>query len=339
MTLNITLVTPLYVIQVSDRRMVSIPGGKPFDDEANKGIILKTDDGLFSIVFAGLGLYGKQRIDIWLAEQMINEGVPELPIIQGLEIVARVANDLFARIPNAIDKRHTFTVAGWQNTDQGLTPCVWRITNCITRDDISLTAAADSFEVQRLPMSRSDAHMFVTGLCGAITRPDKRRIYSTLRAHLHPDRVEQALVDVVKRASSDPNWGWGINASVMAITMTVNGESRATHYPPSDRCSRYLPLVVWYEAGRNYAAGNGWIQCVDERQHHFGPIVVTVPATNPAISRETRAEFSFQFSDAKYKKEPIGNVTFWKAFAVASPGPETNVKPPPPTLTDPHAPT
>ena len=42
MALNITLAMPWYIILASDRRMISVPDGKPQDDEANKGIVLET---------------------------------------------------------------------------------------------------------------------------------------------------------------------------------------------------------------------------------------------------------------------------------------------------------
>ena len=63
MTLNITLVMPSYIIQVSDRRMISVPSGKVYDDEANKGVVVKADDGIFSVIFSGIGnSVGKESI-------------------------------------------------------------------------------------------------------------------------------------------------------------------------------------------------------------------------------------------------------------------------------------
>ena len=51
MTINITAITPYFVIQASDRRMTAIPNGS-YDDDANKGLLLQSDDGVFAVTFA-----------------------------------------------------------------------------------------------------------------------------------------------------------------------------------------------------------------------------------------------------------------------------------------------
>jgi hypothetical protein len=61
MTLNLTLATPRYIIQTSDRRTTSVPDGRIINDEANKGLVVKADDGIFSITFAGIGAYWWHR--------------------------------------------------------------------------------------------------------------------------------------------------------------------------------------------------------------------------------------------------------------------------------------
>jgi hypothetical protein len=52
-TLIITVMSPYRIMQVSDRRL-TLPGGKLYDDEANKAITVNCDDGYFSVAYTGL---------------------------------------------------------------------------------------------------------------------------------------------------------------------------------------------------------------------------------------------------------------------------------------------
>lgn len=142
MTLNITTVAPDCIVQASDRRMVAMPSGKPESDSANKGLILEAEDGVFAITYAGIGRYAAKRTDIWLAERMADEGVPELPICKGISMIADLATDWFRKFPKSADRRHTFVVAGWEQGSQP-TPRLWSIGNCLADDGGTLAAHAN----------------------------------------------------------------------------------------------------------------------------------------------------------------------------------------------------
>ena len=316
MTLNITMVMPNYIIQVSDRRMVSVPSGKVYNDEANKGIVVKADDGIFSVIFAGIGTVGKQRVDLWLADQMLHEGIPELPVSHAGDIIASHATDWFNTFPVNIDqrtKRHTFTLAGWENSITGVMPVVWRVTNSVTHNDVSLELANDSFDAWKIPMHPSSAGVFVSGLCGAITRQSRQNIQAALRAHATPIRIEQVLVGIVQAAASNPQWAWGVNDNILSIIMDKSGEVQATHYA-GQYYSRYVPPILWYEAGRDYIAGDAWITSSQNKIFQFGPMVFTAPPSNPTTQQEVEIDFHFKFIEAIHKQETPGDVSLIKAF-------------------------
>jgi len=313
MTLNITFVMPSYIVQLSDRRMVSAPSGKIYDDESNKGVVVKADDGIFSVIFSGIGKYSNQRVDLWLADQMLKEGIPELPVRDASSIIARYSTDWFNTFPSNIDKRHTFTLAGWENSIHGPMPTVWRVTNSITRDNVILEKARDSFDAWKISMRQSYAGFFASGLGGAITRHSKESIQAALRAHATPDRIEQVLVDIIKAAASDPKWAWGINNNILSILLANSGKVQATYYT-THHYSRYIPPILWYEAGRDYIAGDAWITSSQNKVFQFGPMVFTAPPSNPSAQNETKLDFHFKFTNAKYKKEPLGDVNFIKIY-------------------------
>lgn len=313
MTLNITLVMPSYIIQVSDRRMISVPGGKVYDDNANKGVVVKADDGIFSVLFAGIGKIGTQRVDLWLAERMLDEGIPELAVRDAGGIIARLSTDWFNTFPENIDRRHTFTLAGWEKSITGSVPVVWRVTNCVTHDDVSLEKANDSFDAWKIPLRPSYVGVFVSGLGGAITRQSKQNIQAALRARATPIRMEQVLVDIIRTAAADPKWAWGINNNILSIILVNSGEVQATHYA-GQICTRYVPPILWYEAGRDYIAGDAQITSKQNKIFQFGPMTFAASPSNPSTQEEAEIDFHFRFKDAIYKKESLGNVSLVKVF-------------------------
>ena len=300
MTINITLTMPSYIIQVSDRRMVSMPSGKIYDDEANKGVVVKSDDGIFSVIFSGIGKYGKQRVDLWLADQMLKEGIPELRVRDASSIIAKYATDWFKTFPHSLNKLHTFTLAGWESCQSGLTPVVWRITNCITEDGKSLNNASEAFNAWEIPIRSSSAGLFVSGLTGIISRQAKASIFAALRAHANPTRMEEVLVDIIRQGASDPKWSWGINNNVLSILLANTGEIQATHHT-NHSFSRYIPPILWYEAGRDYIAGDSWITSSQNKVFQFGPMLFASPPSNPCTEEEAQVDFHFKYFDAKYK--------------------------------------
>lgn len=199
MTLTATFFTPAYVIQVSDRRMISLPSGQLVDDDANKGVVLQADDGVFAITFAGVGAYAGKRMDLWLAERMAAEGVPELPIARGIEVIVREATQYFSTFRGSVDKRHSFVVAGYGNSVSGATARAWAITNCITRGGELADVANDVFEVLEFKPHGSGGGLLVFGLARAIARADRRRFEAAARKSGDMNHIEAALVDMVRR--------------------------------------------------------------------------------------------------------------------------------------------
>lgn len=314
MTINITLATPNYIIQTSDRRMISIPDGNIYDDDANKGLVMKSDDGICSITFAGIGLHNGKRVDIWLAEKLLDEGVPELPIHQGVEVIAKLATDWFSTFPQGIDKRHIFIITGWELSKHDAIPVVWRVANCITEDGSTLESAGDAFDVLKSEVGKSNALLQASGLTGIFSRNERRRIKALLRIKSSPDKVEATLVDIIQKASHNPQWAWGINDNVLAILLTANGKARATSYSAYMRYSRYIPLLLWYERGRNYIVGDGKCSSSEDLVYQFGPLMFLAPPANNIEKQETVVDFKFRFSEAKHKSESLGHISIMRAF-------------------------
>lgn len=315
MTLNLTLATPQYIIQTSDRKMISIPDGRVVNDEANKGLVVKADDGIFSVTFAGIGVCNKKRMDMWLAEKLLDNGVPELPVQRGVEILANLATNWFGTFPKTVDKRHTFTIAGWEKKGGESRAVVWRVANCLSEEGRTLESAKDTFDIERFDIGTSRVHYQVSGLVDAFSRDDRRRLEAVFRTKPNPNQIKEMLVDIIKRASRNPKWSWGINGNVLALLLAPSGQVEATHYDSSGKLSRYVPFVLWYYQGRNYVAGDGWCSSLSGLAYQFGGFLFT--ETPGGTGTEEKMDFRFRFIDAKYKKEqPAGDVDIIKTFKI-----------------------
>jgi hypothetical protein len=311
LTLNITLATTNYLIQASDRRMVSIPTAGTVDDDANKGLLLQTADGLFAITFAGIGKFrdgAVQRIDMWLAEQMLKEGVPELPIRDGIDRLARAATGLFRKFLKTAEARHQFIVAGWENQGPTPRPGLWMLSNATGPDGRTWSPLPnEAFTVHYTPLKSS---FHITGMWEAVPRAARRRLAAALRATSDIERIEQALVETVRAAAMQARDV--INGNVLIITITPNGQARATHHPSDDPPMRYAPLFVWYKSGRNFVAGDAWAIPSNRFAYRFGRIMLVPvkPSRSDANNspESGKIDFSFRMDLAKHKNEPLGDV-------------------------------
>jgi len=313
MTLVLSALSPAYVVQASDRRMTvdSLPKG----DEFNKALVLQCDDGIFAVSFTGLGEVGGRRVDMWLAERLLDEGVPELAADDAMGAIALLATEWFRTFPARIDKRHVFAIAGWQKRGAASRPSAWIVSNCLAEDGRAmLGAASDAFEVRRQAI-RESGTVEAYGLHQAISRPDRRRLKAALRSARDVDRVEDALVETIRSAASKPAWSWGIGRNCMVISLSPAGEVRATYCPDSTPKVEYGPFFLWYQGGRNYCAADIEALPPPGFGYRFGQAMLVGPsrpgASPPALSQEdpSVARFRFRVSESKHKHDPKRDVT------------------------------
>ena len=307
MTLNLTLITPLYVIQASDRRMVSLPSYEVCDDEANKGIILQTTDGTFALTFAGVGAIRTERMDMWLAQAIVTEGICELPIARGVELLSARLTQLFKQFPKGQSCRHHVVVSGW--TAQG--PGMWIITNV----DPPSGTLMDAFAVIGGLLPKNKAVFFVTGLIQDFHRSERRRLKAALRNPEDIDKVERFLVALMRDVAQRPNTSWGVNGNVLAVAIGSSRVARATYYPLDHERSNYAPLMVWSENGHNIIAGDAEITHPSAFAWQFGLTFLVAHlggnVSPSAVPDKQQIAFKFLISDAKFTRgeSKVGGVT------------------------------
>jgi len=143
MTLVFTLLTPHYVLQVSDRRLTRRPDGA-IHPLANKSVIYATRRGVAAIGYSGLAYFKGVPTDTWIAcalagedPQSDHDGLrmssPPTPLPdlgQSVERLRSQCEGLFGTARKLPD-RQQFTVAGWQWNRSGrrMRPVFWNIEN------------------------------------------------------------------------------------------------------------------------------------------------------------------------------------------------------------------
>lgn len=138
MTLNLTLLHPTYVLQVSDRRITKELSGE-IHPLANKNVIYLTRDGLVSICYSGPAYLEHVPTDTWIACKLRDEDMapfrdgerrgvrvgpgtaPWLDIGQTVELLRRELQAL------NLKRRLDVKVAGWQKYKGGMRPICWGI--------------------------------------------------------------------------------------------------------------------------------------------------------------------------------------------------------------------
>ena len=279
MTLNITMITPGYVVQASDRRMTSMPVGTYENDEANKGIVLKTKDGMFAITFAGVGTYkdgsGEKRIDLWLSERLAKEGGPELPIKDAIALIMKESTKRFSTFGATEKSRHTFVVAGWTTGSGSPEAHLWDVSNCAepgTNKMMPTTAAM--FETVEYAVESGAVHIRAFGLHQSLGRGERRRLDAATKRRLTVDQAESVLVGVMRAAAAKPKWRWGINGEILTIAIARTGETRARLHRDGQQKTGYAPLLLYHRDGWTVMTGDGHLSAPEHYAANFGDVML-----------------------------------------------------------------
>lgn len=142
MTLIITAVTPLCVLQAGDRLLTRMVNGKleQFDERSNKSVIYEASDGTLAISYCGLALISGKLTDEWIAEK-IN---PSLDVTGGWTIGTSSSPDdrvlscdgLIGLLQSGLSKLSSSTfkfhelniiIAGWKIKGNTKTPIMVKI--------------------------------------------------------------------------------------------------------------------------------------------------------------------------------------------------------------------
>lgn len=129
------MLTPAYVLQVSDRRITRLDTGK-IHPLANKNVVFVPTDGIVTIGYTGLAYLEGVPTDTWIACKLASKdhrpfrdgkgpgmavhfgGLQNRPwpnLEQAVELLRQETEAAFVRLRRSQLMRHQIEIAGWQS--------------------------------------------------------------------------------------------------------------------------------------------------------------------------------------------------------------------------------
>lgn len=218
MTLVLSFVNPWYALQVSDR-LVTISRKKVHDSLANKTVIYRARDGIFSISYAGLAYLEGLPTDEWIAEKLWGAPFKRRgsrqsmlsfsrishwrKIDYSLLILCKQAEEVWKKLP-AAHRRSSLeiTVCGWRCKRRKWSPFIVEIIK--VRGSIK-------FRFNRVPRrwhfdASSGAPRNICGNTGIdLTNAEEKSLnteLSNFQNSKNVDKAEEIIIDVVRNVSA-----------------------------------------------------------------------------------------------------------------------------------------
>jgi hypothetical protein len=264
MTLILSVLTRDCVIQVSDRRLVSLDTGCAVEDERNKTVLWC---GRLSFGFTGLANLGVEqgRTDLWLAETLASV---ETAVLSGdltverfdqrqlLEQLAARCTTEFRRMTIAeLDpqmRRHAFVAVGWARFDEetDFAPYLAHVSNVYSPDLSPLREPSEEFVVWWKRLEPSDDGFFFAegqGYDEEETTATVQLLGALWDAYKDPAVIVEALVEKVRGKAAAPRSavGKGMLVNVLprgALREEASGRMVLLSEPLADQQTfMYLP--------------------------------------------------------------------------------------------------
>ena len=160
MTLHLTLLTPYYVCQVSDRLVTRTATQAAFDRSSNKNLIYRARDATVVLGYSGPAFLEGLPTDRWIAEKLRGEDLTDPPGMKGAIMMGRAPRwldigqsvELLRSEFEGLFKKTGMrmglyvVVAGWQKSGrERQNPILWQLYNNPPLD------IYDSFQIERQP--------------------------------------------------------------------------------------------------------------------------------------------------------------------------------------------
>jgi hypothetical protein len=261
--------SPYRIVQVSDRRL-TLPGGKLYDDEANKAITVNCDDAYFALAYTGTA-YMKDinartwvRTDEWIANSLhdlMQEGYGTA--VELYRAFGAHAAKTVARTPRPLRKLGvTFVFAGFFVRTHA-TAFVGTLSNMVSTPEGKIEVAR-TFDTQNIvspvpSMPYNELELHVSGRVSALvstdaiakaiyrhTRMIARRLVRVQRGSGTRDdgAIVGELVKVVRMASRHPQHGKYIGRDCMGVQIRSDTPSMVTDTYKENSVEHDFPWIV-----------------------------------------------------------------------------------------------
>lgn len=214
MTLIAACLTPNYIVQASDRRLIELPSGRLVQDNRNKAVQLGAN---MAIGFTGLAEIEGLPTDEWMLEVLGGSLDAEGDRFKTLLALRDRATEAFGRIRlPAAYKRHAFQVVGWGQFpgEEAIEPFTYLISN-FAGPGCWLEEAKPGFELNRQRPGTSTLALYSAGQKMGFDRLARDLVHALERG-AGPAAGARLLAEAVRDvAETNPAVGTAVLVSVL----------------------------------------------------------------------------------------------------------------------------
>ncbi len=218
MTLIGAIITQDFAAQVSDRRLTKV--GKPFDEKANKSVVLCSH---MAFGYSGLAELGRERVDDWLVRVLLETRMGAISEIF-LHVIAQ-ANQAVSSLTLQASKKHlAIIVTGWVQASKGgsYVPFIANISNGLDDKWRWTKNARDEFTCQLLKLDDVDEDEVVFWLGQPVPRNvknDTKRVFRKRRDKgAGPRLAVMVLVDAIRKVAANNEM---VGSDLMAVAIPL----------------------------------------------------------------------------------------------------------------------
>ena len=265
MTLIITSLAEDALIQVSDRKL-TYPNGSVASNFADKAIYVNCTDARFTVAYTGLARVGNTQTDHWLLNYLTNSRAANKRFPKIIEELRLHAANTFRSLGN--HRGITFVFAGFGPPG----PFAVLLSNQENGNGQWIGSINDSFDVgwflrNASPMLKLD--VIINGAEAAIT-PELTTAIRKIRRRflrLSPEQRVTVFVDVLRRASHNPNYGRLIGRDCMSTILNVADGLSTQFYPENESPLSYTPHYV----NSQFSMRDIWVSTDPQRRPPWTP--------------------------------------------------------------------
>lgn len=272
MTLILSCTTQDYVVQVSDRRLVSLDG-KLYDDETNKVVVFC---GRMAFSYTGLAQLEGKETDLWVTQGLIDSSCKS--VSDAVYTIRDKATAAFKNIRLSPKlRRHAFVGAGWTKTaqEEPFRPTICVISNFHDEKFKYLHEARDEFTARFIVPGEENELLYIpTGqpLPSHYENKFIRNIYKCVKRRTGPSPITRILASGVRELASIND---RVGKSLLSITIPKSAMGSRSIVgglgPPSKEASSFLYIPAGQSDGMQYGP-NSYCQGIACSGIEFGPL-------------------------------------------------------------------
>ena len=248
-TLNITVVRPDLVCQVSDTRFTT---STAHQDYINKVIVLECLNGIMSCSYSGIGVFGDKRTDMWLSEVLL--ALSKNTVGKVIEGIASAANEgvtaslmeLYRK--NSLSHMLEFNLGGWgKHRERGWLPFSATVSNMWNGKSERMETPGGFTTQISYPTADASAQESVSLRTGGVGYAIDIANWDKLLKAGKRAKVEdliRLMVKTVVDASQTKGYGRYISSQCLSVVLDNQSEIQACFHAADGTTRAVIPMCV-----------------------------------------------------------------------------------------------